>query len=125
MFFLICLISAPAQTAGAAGAPPALIARETGVAVYAVQDAETDRIATLEKGEALFPMVEAVGAETWYMVRTKQGLIGWVRAADVVADHWHLERCAQFDPAIGKRRLDAERRQRRHYHARRLGRRQT
>ena len=87
MFFLICLIFAPAQTAGAAGAPPALIARETGVAVYAVQDAETDRIATLEKGEALFPMVEAVGAETWYMVRTKQGLIGWVRAADVVADH--------------------------------------
>jgi hypothetical protein len=87
MFFSLCLIFTPARTASAAGAPPALSARETGVAVYAVQDAETERIATLEKGEALFPMVEAVGAETWYMVRTKQGLIGWVRGADVIADH--------------------------------------
>jgi hypothetical protein len=26
----------------------------------------------------LFPIAEAVGKETWYMVRTKQGVIGWV-----------------------------------------------
>jgi hypothetical protein len=31
-------------------------------------------------------MQAAVGRETWYMVRTKQGLIGWVRASDVIAD---------------------------------------
>jgi hypothetical protein len=80
------LIPVPATAVSAADAPPALTARETGVALYAQQDAETDRIATLEKGEVLLPIAEAVGRETWYMVRTKQGLIGWVRAADVVAD---------------------------------------
>lgn len=69
-----------------AGAPAALTVRETGVALYAQQDAETDRIATLERGETLTPIVEAVGRETWYMVRTKQGVIGWVRAADVIAN---------------------------------------
>jgi hypothetical protein len=68
-----------------AGAPPALTARATGVALYSRQDAETERIATLEEGESLFPMVEAIGQEVWYMVRTKRGLIGWVRARDVVA----------------------------------------
>jgi hypothetical protein len=55
--------------------------------LFARQDAETDRIATLEEGEVLIPLAEAVGVETWYMVRTKRGLIGWVRAADVVADN--------------------------------------
>jgi hypothetical protein len=73
------------HSASAAGAPPTLAARATGVGLYAQQDAETDRIATLEEGETLFPMVEAVGRETWYMVRTRRGVIGWVRAADVIA----------------------------------------
>ena len=82
----ILILLNPSSPAEGAGAPPALTARETGVALYARQDAETDRIATLEKGEMLVPMAEAVGRETWYMVRTKQGLVGWVRAADVVAD---------------------------------------
>jgi hypothetical protein len=48
------------------------------------QDAETDRIATLEKDEILVPIAESVGGEVWYMVRTKRGLTGWVRAIDVV-----------------------------------------
>ena len=29
-------------------------------------------------------MAESVGQEIWYMVRTKQGQIGWVRALDVM-----------------------------------------
>jgi hypothetical protein len=86
MFFLVCMVPGPARAA-AADAAPVLTARETGVALYARQDAETDRIATLAKGDILVPLVEAVGAETWYMVRTKQGLVGWVRAADIVADN--------------------------------------
>lgn len=85
LFPILSLLN-PSLPAEGAGAPPTLTARETGVALYAQQDAETDRIATLEKGEALVPMVEAIGIETWYMVRTKQGLIGWVRATDVIAD---------------------------------------
>ena len=61
-----------------------LAARATGVPIFAQQDDRTDRIGTLEKGEALFPIAEAVGQELWYMVRTRTGMIGWVRGLDVV-----------------------------------------
>ena len=81
----LLLLLAPAAPVGGADPAPALTARETGVALYARQDPDTARIATLEKGEPLIPIVEAIGAETWYMVRTRFGLVGWVRAADVVA----------------------------------------
>ncbi|HKY08119.1 MAG TPA: hypothetical protein VJQ55_07760 [Candidatus Binatia bacterium] len=80
---LVFFLAAPSVES--AGAPPALTARATGVALYARQDADTERIATLEEGEVLFPMAEAIGTETWYMVRTKRGLIGWIRGVDVVA----------------------------------------
>lgn len=68
-----------------AGEPSStLTAREAGAPLYARQDAHTEPIAKLQKDEPLFTIVEAVGVETWYMVRTSQGLTGWVRAADVV-----------------------------------------
>jgi hypothetical protein len=89
VFFLFCsflFLACPLFLSPAEAATPALTARATGVALYARQDAETEPIATLQEGEPLVPMVEAVGAETWYMVRTKQGLVGWVRAADVIAE---------------------------------------
>jgi hypothetical protein len=85
MFVWFLLLGAPARPAGAADAPPNLTARATGVALYAQQDAEGKPIATLEEGETLFPLLEAIGRETWYMVRTRRGLTGWVRASDVVA----------------------------------------
>ena len=86
IFLLVALLlsMAPWKQLQSAGAPPTLAARATGVALYAQQDAETNRIAALEEGETLFPLVEAVGRETWYMVRTQRGLVGWVRAADVI-----------------------------------------
>ncbi len=90
LFSMLILLN-QTSSAESAAAPAALAARETGVALYAQQDAETARIATLEKGETLVPLVEAVGREIWYMVRTKQGLIGWVRAADVIADSQTIE----------------------------------
>jgi hypothetical protein len=74
----------PSMGINGAESIPVLTARETGVALYARQDAETDRIATLEKDEILVPIAESVGGEIWYMVRTKRGLIGWVRGIDVV-----------------------------------------
>ena len=80
--FLISFVQG--QGASAADAPPALTARESGVAVYSRQDAEGERVATLEKGEALIPIAESIGVETWYMVRVRQNIIGWMRAADVV-----------------------------------------
>jgi Bacterial SH3 domain len=82
LLFLSILI--PSRQVNGADSPPVLTARESGVALYARQDEETDRIGTLEKGEALFPIAESVGTGIWYMVRTKQGTIGWVRGSDVV-----------------------------------------
>ena len=66
----------------AAEGTPALIVRESGASLYSQQETESDKIATLQKGETLFPLAEAVGQQTWYMVKTARGLIGWVRAAD-------------------------------------------
>jgi hypothetical protein len=51
--------------------------------LYSRQDEYSDKIATLQKGEALIPLAEAVGTISWYLVQTKQGLSGWVRASDV------------------------------------------
>lgn len=70
-----------------AESPAGLTVRETGAGLYARQDIEAGRIATLEKGETLFPMAESIGSETWYLARTRQGLTGWVRAADVVVSN--------------------------------------
>jgi hypothetical protein len=67
----------------AAEAARTLTVRESGTALYARQELESDTITTLQKGEALAPLAEAVGQQTWYMVKTQQGLLGWVRAADV------------------------------------------
>jgi hypothetical protein len=80
----ILSILLPSREINGADSPAVLTARETGVALYARQDEETDRIATLEKGETLFPIAESVGRGIWYMVRTKQGIVGWVRESDVV-----------------------------------------
>ena len=80
----ITLMLAATFSLEAADAPSTLSVRETGAALYARQDPETAPIATLEKDDILFPLVEAVGGEVWYMVRTQQGLVGWVRGADVI-----------------------------------------
>ena len=80
--FLLLLISP--TNLPAAESPAALTARESGTPLYAQQDLETEPILRLQKGEALTPMAESVGQEIWYMVRTKQGQIGWVRALDVM-----------------------------------------
>ena len=58
--FLTLLLAAVPRSVHAADAAPVLTARETGVPLYARQDIETDRIATLEKGETLFPIATAV-----------------------------------------------------------------
>ena len=67
----------------AAESSPVLTVREAGASLYSRQDDYSDKIATLQKGEALIPLAEAVGTVSWYLVQTKQGLSGWVRAADV------------------------------------------
>lgn len=83
---LICLLilSLP-SLCNAAEATRALTVREAGATLYAQQEAESDKIATLQKGQLLTPLAEAVGQQTWYMVKTPHGLVGWVRAIDVSA----------------------------------------
>jgi len=77
---ILCLLT---PVAGHAAESSSLSARESGVPLYARQDLESEPLGRLEKGEMLFPLAESIAQETWYMVRTKQGQIGWVRAIDV------------------------------------------
>jgi hypothetical protein len=60
-----------------------LIARESGVFLYEQQDIRSGKVIMLVKGEPLTPLVQALGPETWYLVKTQQGIVGWVLASDV------------------------------------------
>src|SRR5438876_3621891 len=52
--------------------------------LYAQQDALSEIIAKLGREEEVVPMGKASGAsEAWYMVKTKSGQIGWLKANDV------------------------------------------
>lgn len=80
----LCLVLLASAGANAGESTPAVTARDDGVPLYARQDLESTPLGRLQKGEALTPMIESVGQEVWYMVRTKQGQVGWVRGADVI-----------------------------------------
>ena len=97
MCFLIVL--APFAKLLAADAAAALTVRDSGTPLYAQQDRETEPIAKLQKGDVLTPMAESVGQEIWYMVRTKQGQIGWVRAADIAVSTQVKDAFREKEPA--------------------------
>jgi hypothetical protein len=81
---LICLLVFSALSASsAAETATSLRIREAGAALYSRQELDSDKIATLKKGDLLTPLAEAVGQQTWYMVKTADGMVGWVRAVDV------------------------------------------
>jgi hypothetical protein len=64
--------------------PKGLRAKGNGILVYAQQDAQSEVIGKLERGEALVPFGKVSGAgEFWYMVKNKSGAIGWVKGAEV------------------------------------------
>src|SRR5262245_8863701 len=79
---LICLLVLSFPSFCNAG-DATLTVREAGGALYAQQDVQSDQIATVQKVQLLTPLAETVGQQTWYMVKTSQGLVGWVRAIDV------------------------------------------
>lgn len=81
---LVWLFTAAARF-HSADAPPTLTVQEQNTPLYAQQDIETEPIQRLAKGETLAPLAESVAGEIWYMVRTKQGQVGWVRAVQVNA----------------------------------------
>jgi len=95
----IHLFLAGATNLFAADSPAALTVRDSGTPLYAQQDRETEPIMRLEKGESLTPMAESVGQEMWYMVRTKQGQVGWVRGADITVTTQVKEAFKEKEPA--------------------------
>ena len=68
--------------AGAAGAP-ALTVGDSGAYLFASQNDKGEIIDKLERGEDLTPLASSAGATTWFLVRTRKGVIGWVRSSDV------------------------------------------
>ena len=93
------LFLAPAPNLFAADSPATLTVRDSGTPLYAQQDRETEPIMRLEKGESLTPMAESVGKEVWYMVRTKQGQVGWVRGADITVSTQVKDAFKEKEPA--------------------------
>lgn len=56
---------------------------ESGVPLWARQDDESPSITELEKGVKLTALGYGVGTASWFMVRTQNGIVGWVRSSDV------------------------------------------
>lgn len=99
--FIGCLwLFTPAAHLHAADAPPALTVRDQDTPLYGQQDLEIEPILRLPKGDTLTPLAESVGQEIWYMVRTKQGQIGWVRAVDVTVSSQVKDAFRDKQPAV-------------------------
>ena len=78
-----------AATVGAIGdiggraMPTRLVVSAKTTGLYPRQDEETEKLEQLSQGDALSPMVQAAGTNSWYMVKTSKGLVGWVKGSDV------------------------------------------
>jgi hypothetical protein len=75
-----------------------LTVRDSGTALWAQQDANSEPIMRLQKGAAITLVAESIGQEIWYMVRTQQGQLGWVRASDVGASEQVKEALIEKEP---------------------------
>ena len=83
LFMIMLLLASLLPLSRAADPTPALTVSKSDVYLYSQHDSVSPRLATLQKDEPLTLVAEAVGLQTWYMVRTRQGLVGWVQASDV------------------------------------------
>jgi thiol-disulfide isomerase/thioredoxin len=64
--------------------PNMLRAKAAGILLRSQQDTQSETIGKLESGEELVLLGKVSGAgEYWYMVKTRSGMMGWVRGADV------------------------------------------
>jgi len=64
--------------------PGALRARSDGIALHGQQDPLSEIVGRLARGDEVTPLGRASGAgEVWYMIKTKNGAVGWVRGGDV------------------------------------------
>ncbi|MGH7847911.1 MAG: hypothetical protein ACREQW_22435 [Candidatus Binatia bacterium] len=68
--------------------PTALTVKEDETQVYAQQDEYSARVEKARKGATLTPMGQTtVNGEKWYMVRSQEGAVGWIKAA-MVEETW-------------------------------------
>jgi hypothetical protein len=72
--------------AGGRPVPAALVVVSKQIGLYPRQDDTAEKITELSEGDTLIPMVQSNGGNDWYMVKTQQGVIGWVKAAGVRED---------------------------------------
>lgn len=63
--------------------PVVLVVAVNDAGLYPKQDEESEKVTELAIGETLVPLVHSSGANEWYMVRTPNGAIGWVKSTDV------------------------------------------
>lgn len=62
-----------------------VVSRQSGL--YPRQDDTMEKITELSEGDVLIPLVQSNGGNNdWYMVKTQQGVIGWVKAVEVRED---------------------------------------
>jgi hypothetical protein len=66
--------------------PAALSVKDEETYLYAQQDEYAPRVEQAQKGATLTPVGQATtNGEKWYLVRSEQGTMGWVKAAAVNA----------------------------------------
>jgi hypothetical protein len=63
--------------------PKRLVVTAKTAGLFPRQDEEAEKITLLVEGENLVPMVQSEGSSQWYMVKTKKGLVGWIKSVDV------------------------------------------
>jgi peroxiredoxin len=64
--------------------PTALRVKNQASSLHAQQDSQSELMAKLARGDDLVVLGNASGAgEAWYMIKTKSGVIGWIKANDV------------------------------------------
>jgi hypothetical protein len=66
--------------------PSGLIVVSRKIGLYPRQDDTAEKITELSQGDTLVPMGQSNGGNDWYMVKTQQGLVGWVKAVEVRED---------------------------------------
>jgi thiol-disulfide isomerase/thioredoxin len=63
---------------------PTALRAKAGMLVRGQQDAQSEAIAKLERGDEIVPLGKVSGGgDYWFLVKTKRGVIGWVRGEEV------------------------------------------
>jgi hypothetical protein len=67
--------------------PSGLVVTSKQIGLLPRQDDTAEKIAELYEGDRLIPMMQSNAAgNDWYMVKTQQDVVGWVKASNVRED---------------------------------------